>query len=163
MVACRARKRPGVVNFRLGFAGIRCPSLPDIAGGRKSTVMPDELLTVRVDRWLLAARMFKTRSLAQEACGGGRVKVNGAAVKPGHLVKRGDEIVAESPRGHMILIVRDLADKRLSAPLARELYEDESPPPPEKAELIAPRERGAGRPTKAERRALDRLRGDESR
>ncbi len=122
--------------------------------------MAEELHVVRVDRWLLAARMFKTRTLAQQACIGGKVKVNGNAVKSGHLIKRGDQVVAESPRGHKILIVRDLAERRLGAPLAQALYEDESPPPPPKEELVAPRERGAGRPTKADRRALDRLRGD---
>lgn len=114
---------------------------------------------VRVDRWLLAARLFKTRSLAQQACVGGKVKLNGQPAKPGHLVKVGDEVRAESARGLRVLIVRGVAEKRLSAPLAALLYEDHSPPPPPKEEIVAQRERGAGRPTKAERRALDRLRG----
>jgi ribosome-associated heat shock protein Hsp15 len=115
---------------------------------------------VRLDRWLVAARAFKTRSAASDACVGGKVKLNGQAVKPAHLVKRGDEICAESPRGTLIWIVLELAEKRLGAPRANELYEDRSPPPapPEERLQVATRERGAGRPTKAERRATDRLR-----
>lgn len=112
-----------------------------------------------MDRWLVAARVFKTRGLAQIACTGGRVKVNGEAVKPSSILKRGDELRTEGPRGPLVFVVRELADKRLSAPQARELYEDHSPPPPPKEELLAVRERGAGRPTKADRRALERLRG----
>ena len=116
---------------------------------------------VRIDRWLLATRLFKTRGSAQQACSGGRVKINGLAVKPSHLLKCGDEVRAEAPRGHVVLVVRELAEKRQSAELARQLYEDHSPPPPPKEERVdnAVRERGAGRPTKADRRALERLRG----
>lgn len=118
-------------------------------------------LSVRVDRWLVAARVFKTRAAAQEACAGGRVKLNGSAVKASHIIKRGDELSAECPRGSIVYVVRELADKRLSAALARELYEDHSPaPPPKEERLFAIRERGAGRPTKAERRATERLRGE---
>lgn len=114
----------------------------------------------RVDRWLTAARLFKTRGLAQIACTGGHVKVNGQPAKPSHLVKVGDEIRAEAPRGQVVLIVRHVAEKRLSAALARELYEDRSPPPPPPAERdFGLRERGAGRPTKADRRAMERLKG----
>lgn len=123
--------------------------------------MPEPVLAVRTDRWLVAARIFKTRGLAQLACAGGRVKVEGAAVKASRVVRRGETISVESPRGLLILVVRELAEKRLSAPLARELYEDHSPPPPPKEERIfGVRERGAGRPTKADRRALERLRRD---
>jgi ribosome-associated heat shock protein Hsp15 len=118
---------------------------------------------IRVDRWLVAARLYKTRGLAQTACVGGRVKVNDQSVKPSQLLKCGDEIRAEAPSGLRVVIVKHLADKRLSPPLARELYDDRSPPrPPKDVEPnIAVRERGAGRPTKADRRALERLRGDE--
>ncbi len=122
--------------------------------------MPEPLLVVRIDRWLVAARVFKTRGTAQLACNGGKVKLNGTAVRPSHVLKRGDEVVAESPRGLLVLQVLDLAEKRLSAPLARALYEDHSPPPPAKEERVAVRDRGMGRPTKADRRALDRFRGD---
>ncbi len=117
---------------------------------------------IRVDRWLTAARLYKTRGAAQTACSGGLVHINGQAVKPSHLVKCGDEVRAEAPRGPVVLIVRQLAEKRLSATLARELYEDRSPPPPPREERIgiAVRDRGAGRPTKADRRALERLKGE---
>jgi ribosome-associated heat shock protein Hsp15 len=114
--------------------------------------------SVRIDRWLCASRLYKTRSLCQQACTGGHVKVNGTAVRPSHPVRPGDEIHAEAPRGSVIWIVTALAEKRLSAAEAQKLYEDHSPPPPPREEAIAPRARGAGRPTKAERRALDRLR-----
>jgi ribosome-associated heat shock protein Hsp15 len=114
--------------------------------------------SVRIDRWLCASRLYKTRSLAQQACDGGVVKLNGVAVRPSHPVHVGDEVTAEAPRDTVIWRVLALADKRLGAPGAQKLYEDHSPPPPPKEERFAPRERGAGRPTKTERRALDRLR-----
>ena|SRR5688572_532229 len=114
--------------------------------------------TVRLDRWLCASRLYKSRSLSQQACTGGLVKLNGVNVRPSHLVRTGDEIRAEAPRGLVVWIIRSISDKRLSAALAKELYEDRSPPPPPREEQIAPRLRGAGRPTKAERRALERFR-----
>ncbi len=122
--------------------------------------MGDTLERVRVDRWLLATRTFKTRGLAQAACVGGHVKVNGNTVKPSHLVALGDEVRALAPRGLRVLIVRGMAEKRLSAQLAAELFEDKSPPPPprETTEPLAVRARGAGRPTKADRRAMARAR-----
>ena len=115
---------------------------------------------VRIDRWLLATRTFKTRGLAQAACVGGHVKVNGSTVKPSHLLSVGDEVRALCPRGQRILIVKAMAEKRLSAPLAAELFEDRSPPPPPREEVptVAIRGRGAGRPTKADRRAMARAR-----
>jgi ribosome-associated heat shock protein Hsp15 len=118
---------------------------------------------VRIDRWLVATRAWKTRGDAQAACTGGKVKVNSAAVKPSHLVKRGDEVAVESPRGPLVWVVRELAEKRLSAAQAQLLYDDHSPPPPPREErvVVAARERGAGRPTKADRRAIDRFRVDE--
>lgn len=121
-----------------------------------------DLAATRIDRWLTAARLYKTRGQAQTACTGGHVRVNGQPVKPSHLVKCGDEVRAESPRGPVIWIVRHLAEKRLSANLARELYEDRSPPPPppEARVHFESRERGMGRPTKADRRAMDKLKGD---
>jgi len=116
--------------------------------------------SVRLDRWLAAARIYKSRTAAQEACTAGQVAVNGLAARSSHALVVGDEVSARAPRGNLVLEVLALADKRLSPPKARELYADHSPPPPPKEELVAPRERGAGRPTKAERRALERLRGD---
>jgi ribosome-associated heat shock protein Hsp15 len=115
--------------------------------------------SVRVDRWLCAVRVFKSRTQAGEACGAGRVLVNGNAAKASHLLRVGDEVRAHPERGLVILEVRGLADKRLSPPAARELYLDRSPPPPPRAPRVAIRGRGAGRPTKRERRDTDRLRG----
>src|SRR5688572_10184416 len=114
--------------------------------------------SVRIDRWLCATRLYKTRSQSQQACSGGLVKLNGVNVRPSHPVRPGDELHAESPRGLVIWHVKALAEKRLSAVLAAALYEDHTPPPPPREEAVAPRGRGTGRPTKAERRALDRLR-----
>ncbi len=113
---------------------------------------------VRIDRWLCATRLYKTRSQAQQACVGGLVKLNGVAVKPSHLLRIGDEVTAEAARGTIVWRVLAMAEKRLAAPEAQKLYEDHSPPPPPKEERVAPRLRGAGRPTKTERRALERLR-----
>lgn len=113
---------------------------------------------VRIDQWLNAARIYKSRTTASEACVAGHVKLNGQQVRPSHLVKTGDEIRALCPRGPVVLEVLALADKRLSPPKARELYLDHSPPPPPREERVAVRERGAGRPTKADRRALEKLR-----
>jgi ribosome-associated heat shock protein Hsp15 len=115
--------------------------------------------TVRVDRWLSAARIYKSRTAAADACVGGHVKVNGQAVRPSHALRIGDSVTALAPRGHVVLEVRDLAEKRLSPPLARELYLDHSPPPPPREERPVFRPRGTGRPTKHERRAITRLRG----
>lgn len=86
------------------------------------------------------------------------MKVNGSSVRSSHLVAAGDEIRTHAPRGLVVLKVLALAPKRLGPQPARALYEDHSPPPPPKEELLASRERGAGRPTKADRRALERLR-----
>ena len=114
---------------------------------------------VRVDRWLAATRVFKSRTLAQQACEAGHVRINDQQARSSHPVKIGDEVRALAPRGTVVLHVKGLAEKRLSAALAQLLYEDHSPPPPPKEERLAIRERGAGRPTKADRRALSRLRG----
>lgn len=115
--------------------------------------------SVRVDRWLAAARMYKSRTLAQDACAASHVKVNGKNVRSSHAVKVGDKIEARAPRGEVVVIVLLLAEKRLSPIKSRELYEDRSPPPPEREEQLAVRERGLGRPTKIDRRRMERFRG----
>ena len=117
--------------------------------------------SVRVDRFLCASRLFKSRTLAQAACEANHVRVNGEPVRSSYLLRVGDELRAFSPRGPIIWEVLKLADKRLGPPQARELYADHSPPPPPKEERVAVRARGAGRPTKAERRATERLRGED--
>jgi ribosome-associated heat shock protein Hsp15 len=115
--------------------------------------------SVRIDRWLCAARIFRSRSLATAACGAGHVSCNDANVKPPHPVRPGDRIEVRRTESLRRLEVLALADKRLSAARARELYEDHSPPPPPREERPLLPERGAGRPTKRDRRTLRRLRG----
>jgi ribosome-associated heat shock protein Hsp15 len=122
----------------------------------------DEAESVRVDKWLWAARVFKTRSLATAACDGGKVDVNEQAAKPAKLVRAGDSIKVTLPEGRRrILKVIALDDRRGSAQAAARLFEDHSPPPAPRTRYAPPpyRAPGAGRPTKRERRTLDRLRG----
>lgn len=114
---------------------------------------------VRLDRWLCAARIFKSRTLAARACSAGRVQVNGKPARASHPVRVGDEVRARPPRGDMVLEVVGLAEKRLPPKDAARLYEDRSPPAPPPLEPVFRRERGSGRPTKADRRKLDRMRG----
>lgn len=115
--------------------------------------------SVRLDQWLSAARIFKSRTAAQEACTGGRIRVNGRVVRSSHPVRAGDKIEGNAPRGRVILVVLDVEEKRQSPVRARELYEDHSPPPPPKELELGVRDRGAGRPTKADRRKIERFRG----
>jgi ribosome-associated heat shock protein Hsp15 len=113
---------------------------------------------VRIDRWLSAARVFRSRTQAHDACAGGLVKVNGESVKPNHLIRPDDELRIQARGGPRILCVRGLAEKRLSPPLARELYEDRTPVVEfDPASLMPRRERGAGRPTKRDQRDLKKL------
>jgi ribosome-associated heat shock protein Hsp15 len=132
--------------------------------------MPDERESdskVRIDKWLWAARFFKTRSLATDAVSGGKVELNDAGVKPAKLVQAGDSIrVRLGPFEHHV-IVRGVSDRRGSATVAQTLYE-------ETAESRARRERQAeqlrlapagflfekGRPTKRDRRELERFRDE---
>ncbi len=121
----------------------------------------------RIDRWLWAARFFKSRSLAAEAVGGGRVALNGARVKPSREVRAGDELQITIGQTRRVVIVRGVAERRGPAKVAAELYE-------ETAESVAARELAAERrrlqspppgadlgprPTKRDRRRLDDARG----
>ena len=117
--------------------------------------------SVRVDAWTWAIRLYRTRSAASAACKAGHVKVNGAGVKPSHPVRPGDTVRAYTPGGERIVVVTGLIDKRTSATVAAQQYEDRTPPPPPKEDRPAPvvRERGSGRPTKRDRRLVERLRG----
>ncbi len=118
--------------------------------------------SVRVDSWVWSVRLAKTRSAAASACRGGHVKVNGERVKPAQPVRVGDEVRVRQGERERIVFVKRLLSKRVGAPVAVEAYVDNSPPPPPRVEAPAPvglRDRGAGRPTKRERRQLDRLRG----
>lgn len=115
--------------------------------------------STRIDVWLWAVRLFKTRSASTTACRGGRVRVNGAAVKASTTVKVGDRVEAFVERDRILEVVR-VIDKRVGAPIAATCFIDHSPPAPvvRREPRVAVRERGSGRPTKRERREIDRLR-----
>ncbi|MBB1253056.1 RNA-binding S4 domain-containing protein [Streptomyces sp. OF3] len=118
--------------------------------------------TVRVDVWIWSVRLVKTRSLAASACRAGHVRVNGDRAKPAQAVKAGDEVRLRHAGRERVVVVEKVLRKRVGAPAAVEAYVDNSPPPPPR-EAVAPagvRDRGAGRPTKRDRRELDRLRGE---
>ncbi len=124
--------------------------------------MPDPSGSVRIDKWLWAARVFKTRSLATDACSGGKVDVNDDAVKPARSVRLGDVVRITLGEGRRrILRVTALGERRGSAEVARTLFEDLTPPEPPRLPRARPpyRPAGAGRPTKRERRDIERLRG----
>ena len=118
---------------------------------------------VRIDKYLWSIRVFKTRSEATDACKGGKIRVNGADTKPSKMVKVGDTIVARKGAVTYTYKVLDLIDKRQGAKLVPN-YAENLTPPEELAKLRAPietfflkRDRGAGRPTKKDRRQMEAL------
>lgn len=115
----------------------------------------------RIDKWLWAARIYKTRTLAADACKNGRITINGAQAKPSRSVKPGDEVsVKKSPITYTFR-VKQAIEKRVGAKLVPDILENITTP--EQYELLemsrisgfVDRQRGTGRPTKKERRALD--------
>ncbi|MFF8531396.1 RNA-binding S4 domain-containing protein [Streptomyces sp. SAS_267] len=117
--------------------------------------------SVRVDAWIWSVRLVKTRSIGATACKGGHVRVNGERVKPAYSVRVGDEVRLWHEGRERVVVVKRVIRKRVGAPVAAECYVDNSPPPPPR-EAVAPagvRDRGAGRPTKRDRRDMERLRG----
>ena len=123
---------------------------------------------VRVDKWLWCARFFKSRSLATQFCQAGKLRIDGTIVKKAHHSVRPGEVLTFA-RGHQVRVIKVLAlgTRRGPAPEAQSLYEDMSPPaPPRKGKPGAAakpmaREPGSGRPTKRERRQLDKLIGEQ--
>jgi ribosome-associated heat shock protein Hsp15 len=116
--------------------------------------------SARVDVWLWAVRVYRTRSLATAACRAGHVRINGERVKPSHPVRIGDEVRVQV--GHeRILGVKALLLKRSAAPQAAAAVDERTPPPPPREETPERvlRDIAAGRPTKRDRRDLTRLRG----
>lgn len=118
-------------------------------------------MEARLDKWLWAARIYKTRSLAADACKNGRITINGAQAKPARTVKTGDEIdVKKSPITYTFR-VKQAIEKRVGAKLLPDILENITAP--EQYELLemsrisgfVGRARGTGRPTKKDRRALD--------
>jgi ribosome-associated heat shock protein Hsp15 len=119
----------------------------------------------RVDRWVWSVRLAKTRSSAAAACRAGHVKVNGKSVKPAQPVRVGDQVRVRQGERERIVVVSHIIDKRVGAAAAAECYIDKSPPPPPREEVaqVAVRPRGVGRPTKRERRSIERLFGRSTR
>lgn len=117
---------------------------------------------VRIDKWLWAVRIFKTRSQAAEACGKGHVSVGGVNVKASREVKVGDTISVRVPPIQREYRVKQVTDKRMSAQLAADFVEETTPQ--ERLDILRGahmqfehRDRGTGRPTKRDRRLIDRL------
>ncbi|EWM11674.1 MULTISPECIES: RNA-binding S4 domain-containing protein [unclassified Kutzneria] len=115
--------------------------------------------STRVDRWLWAVRLTKTRSDAAAACKGGHVRVNDRPAKAATSVSPGDEVRARVGDKTKVVEVVRVIQKRVGAADAATCFIDRTPaPPPEAAIPVARRDRGAGRPTKRERRVLDKFR-----
>ncbi|MEO6472367.1 MAG: RNA-binding S4 domain-containing protein [Aeromicrobium sp.] len=116
--------------------------------------------TARVDVWVWSVRLFKTRAEASAACKGGHVRVNGKKAKPALTVHVGDRVEALNPGGLHTVVVKRLIAKRVGATVAAACFEDHTPPPApkEEAPFVPRRDRGAGRPTKRDRRLIDKLR-----
>jgi ribosome-associated heat shock protein Hsp15 len=121
--------------------------------------------TGRVDSWIWSVRLAKTRSAASGACRAGHVRVNGVRVKPAHAVRAGDEVRLRFEGRERVVVVQRVITKRAGAPVAVECYIDNSPPPPprEEAAAVPARDRGTGRPTKRERRSIEKLLGRSAR
>lgn len=124
-------------------------------------------MAVRVDKWLWAARFFKTRAVAQQAVDGGKVKLNGERVKPAKEIRVGDMLVIHIGAYEWVVQVNGLSDKRGSATVARTLYAEDETSRLKREEQAALRKFAAdpahdrhGRPTKRERRQLERWRGE---
>jgi len=129
--------------------------------------MPEPGDHLRIDKWLWAARFFKTRSLAAQAVDGGRVHLNGARVKPSKDVKPGDELVVHIGELEWVIEVRALSARRGPAAEARRLYEEREESRVRRQAAIDARKALPepafglrGRPTKRDRRLLKRLTGD---
>lgn len=118
--------------------------------------------TARLDVWLWAVRLTPTRSIATELCRAGRVTLNGNTGKAASPVKVGDRIEARIADRARVVEVAAVVHKRVGAPIAAECLIDHSPPvvKADEAGPVFRRDRGAGRPTKRDRRQLDRLRSD---
>ncbi|MEW2486007.1 RNA-binding S4 domain-containing protein [Streptomyces sp. NPDC048411] len=115
--------------------------------------------SVRVDSWIWSVRLTKTRSQAAAACRAGHVKVNGDRAKPAQTLHVGDEVRLRHAGRDRIVVVSRIVKKRVGPPVAAECFVDNSPPPPPREAVIQVpvRDRGTGRPTKRDRREMERL------
>jgi len=129
--------------------------------------MANESEKLRIDKYLWSIRIFKTRSLATEACKAGRVKLNGQNIKPSYVVKVGDTYAIQKGIERKVIFVIGLLDRRVDAKTAALYYEDRTPVEETygfKSVFHAPilsRDRGTGRPTKRDRREIDDLKASE--
>jgi ribosome-associated heat shock protein Hsp15 len=124
--------------------------------------------TARLDKWLWAVRLFKSRALASDACRAGSVSVNELAAKPARTLKPGQMVVFRQGLVHRRLVVLGFPKGRVAASLVKTYCEDRTPPEEieqaraQRVQQFLARERGSGRPTKRDRRLLDHLLGGES-
>jgi ribosome-associated heat shock protein Hsp15 len=117
--------------------------------------------SLRLDKWLWYARFFKSRTTASRLCAAGRVRINRRVVDKAHATLRaGDVLTFPQARAIRVVRVRALGTRRGPAAEAVTLYEDLAPPEAARSKIAAPRAPGAGRPTKSDRRAIERLKGD---
>mgnify|MGYP002625978341 CR=1 FL=1 len=123
----------------------------------------------RVDKWLWAVRIFKSRSMAADACKNGRVKTqSGVILKASSMVQRGDVLQVRKDHFNFTFKVLDIIDKRVSAKLAEPCYENQTPPEELNkfkswyisSQPVEYRDKGSGRPTKKERREIDEYKSD---
>ncbi len=125
-----------------------------------------ELQKIRIDKWLWSVRMYKTRTLATEACAAGKIKIEDESVKASYLLKVGQIINISKQGEKWTLKSVKLIEKRVGAVLAAECYEDLTPPE-EKNKLLFPatfyevRDKGTGRPTKRNRREIDKFKDND--
>ena len=117
--------------------------------------------STRIDRWLWAVRVFRSRTEATEACRGGHVRLNGARVKPAANVRVGDRVTARAHGRERIIEVAEVIDKRVGPPVAASCFVDHTPEAPSQGSepAVFVRDSATGRPTKRDRRRLDRVRG----
>ena len=118
---------------------------------------------MRIDKWMWAVRLFKTRSRASLACRTGKVRMNGQTVKPSRMIKEGDILTLARTRFTMTIRIQALPQQRVGAPLVSQYLEDLTPPDEyQKREQVQEldfeiRDQGTGRPTKRNRREIERL------
>jgi ribosome-associated heat shock protein Hsp15 len=115
----------------------------------------DPVTGTRIDLWLKLVCLIKHRADATEACKGGHVKINGQRIKPAAPVKPGDTVEFYQGTTYRRVVVQSLPAGNVSKELARTMYVDETPVQP-KVETVTIRERGAGRPTKRDRREIEK-------
>ena len=121
---------------------------------------------LRIDKWLWCARLFKTRTLAADACKGGKVKIDDNSIKPSRDVKIGVKIQVQLGQLHKVVEVKSIPKSRVSPKQGEEVYIDITPKEEyERIEFLHAfkveyRDRGAGRPTKKDRRIIDKIKGD---